>query len=126
MVAEATMPRRRRYGRAPGVTSISTRRKRMPIHLHPLSRRRLLASTAVAAAGCLLPGWLRAAGGKPVDPDRVALLSDTHVAADPKAVLREVCMFDHLERVRADVLAQPVLPAALIVNGDLALTSGLA
>ena len=99
----------------------------MPIHLPPLSRRRFLTTAGAATAGCLLPGWLRAAdAGKSADPDRVALLSDTHIAADPKAVLREVCMFDHLDRVRADVLAQPTLPAALVVNGDLALTSGLA
>ncbi|MDB5297941.1 MAG: cpdA 2, partial [Phycisphaerales bacterium] len=103
----------------------------MPIHLPPLSRRRFLASSAAAAAGLLLPGrsWgadaLAPAGGTPVDPDRLALLSDIHVAADPAAVNRGVNMADHLAAAVRAVLDGPARPAGLLVNGDLAYNAGL-
>ncbi len=96
----------------------------MPLELRPLSRRRLLGTSLAALTAGLLPRRLWAAD-KPVDPARVALFSDTHVAADAKAVLREVCMFEHLQKASADMLAQPTLPSAMLVNGDLALNVGL-
>ena len=96
----------------------------MPIHLPPLSRRRFLSASLAAMAGGALIRDLRA-DGKPVDPARVALFSDTHLAADIKAINRQVCMFEHFEAARASLLAQSTLPAAMLINGDLALNTGL-
>ena len=50
----------------------------MPIQLPPISRRRFLAGSLAAGAGMLLPRRLLA-DDVPVDPNRFALLADTHV-----------------------------------------------
>ena len=97
----------------------------MPIHLPPISRRRFLASTiAAAAAAALGRRGLAADDAVKIDPNRFALLSDTHLAADVKAKKGEVAMFDNFEKVRADVLAGTSRPAAVLVNGDLAYNVG--
>ncbi len=95
----------------------------MPVHLPPLSRRRFLASTAIAGAGLLFPGALRAAE-KPVDENCWALFSDTHVAADRKTVARGINMTGHFEAVSREVLELPKRPARVLVNGDCAFNSG--
>ncbi|HZM01743.1 MAG TPA: metallophosphoesterase, partial [Candidatus Saccharimonadales bacterium] len=55
---------------------------------------------------------------------RVALLSDTHIAADPNRRARGVNMTNNLRAVTAEVLAWPQAPGAVFVNGDLAFDSG--
>ncbi|QOV92173.1 metallophosphoesterase [Humisphaera borealis] len=96
----------------------------MPIQLPPISRRQFLGASLAALAGGAFIGDLRA-DGKPVDPTRVALFSDTHLAADAKAISRQVCMLEHFEAARASMLAMPALPGAMLINGDLALNAGL-
>src|SRR5690349_15273546 len=96
------------YGmvRSPGAVRLSCRPpagSTMPITLPPLrslpaiSRRRFLAGSLAAGAGLLLRRPLLAADetvqSVPVDPHRFALLSDTHIAADPKVAARGVNMF---------------------------------
>lgn len=95
----------------------------MPLHLAPLSRREFLRRSVLAGAGLLALPVVRAAGA---DPDRWALLSDTHVAGDPAAVLREVNMAEHLRKAIAEVCALDAAPAGLFVNGDCAVLKGLA
>jgi len=99
----------------------------MPIHLTPMTRREFLSRSAGAGAVLVLSGW---AGGeadpkRKADPNRFALLSDTHVAADPKAVLRRVNMTDHFRKAAEEAAALKVRPAAAIFGGDLALLKGL-
>ncbi len=95
----------------------------MPVYLRPISRRRFLAGSFAAAAavalgpGCALPARKR-------DPNGVALLSDIHIAADPRKVARSVNMTDHLKTVAAEVVAWPETPGTVFVNGDLAFNSG--
>jgi hypothetical protein len=103
----------------------------------PVSRRHFLLGTlAAAGAAVALPGWVRAAGrsvltttsvarptGTP-DPDRIALLSDVHIAANPRATSRGVNMFDNLWRVGEEVATSGLRPAATLVTGDLSVTSG--
>jgi Icc protein len=58
------------------------------------------------------------------DPHRLALLSDTHIAADPAAHERDVVMYDHLKQVCAEVLRLDPRPAAVLINGDCAYHKG--
>jgi Icc protein len=95
----------------------------MPIYLPPLSRRSFLKTSLTAAAGALCVPSLMAASGK-FDPNSWALLSDIHIAADPKKVARHTNMTDNLSSVRKEILALPTKPGAVLINGDLAFNSG--
>lgn len=94
----------------------------MPIHLAPLSRRAFLTRTAAVAAGVSLTRFISAA---PAQEDwNIALLSDTHIAADPAALGRGINMADHLRQAVREVLALPDRPQAVLFNGDCALQKG--
>ena len=99
----------------------------MPLHLPPLTRRTFLRRSLAATASLLTFPALRAAQSD-ADPDRWALLSDPHIAADRAAILRDVNMTEHLEAavrgVRAFALTSK--PAGVFVNGDCAVLKGLA
>ena len=95
----------------------------MPIHLPPLSRRGFLKATLAAGAAALVPGRLDAGQGA-VDPNRVALLADTHVWADPAAVQREIRSVETATAAFGQVLALDPLPAHLFVAGDCAAMAG--
>jgi Icc protein len=97
----------------------------MPLHLHAISRREFLLRSAAAGAGLLIIPALRAAGSK-ANPDRWALLSDTHIAADPAATKLDVNMAGHLRAAIAEVLALSTPPQGMLINGDCALDQGLA
>ncbi len=97
----------------------------MPIHLPPLPRRTFLRRSLAATAGLLTFPSLRAAQGG-ADPDRFALLSDTHIAADRALVMRSVNMTEHLEAAVKGVLSLGAKPAGVFVNGDCAVLKGLA
>ena len=88
----------------------------MPITLPGISRRRFLSAAAAGVATCLA----RTAWGedRACDPNRFALLSDTHVAADPKMMARGVNMHDNLRAVIREVLALQPAPAGAFVCGD--------
>jgi hypothetical protein len=96
----------------------------MPIHLPPISRRRFLAGSAAALAGGLSArvGWADAPSS---DPHFFALISDIHVAADPKEVNRGVTMTDNFRRIADEITALKIKPAAAIINGDCAYLHGL-
>jgi len=111
----------------------------MPISLPPIgseaknfrpSRRRFLAGSLATAAGLFLqprslPSLWAAdapATAPSANPDRFALLSDIHIAADRKLVVRDANMFDNLQRVSAEVTDRR--PAAVFIDGDLAYLHG--
>ncbi|MBI3879294.1 MAG: metallophosphoesterase [Verrucomicrobia bacterium] len=97
----------------------------MPIHLPPLSRRDFLVRSLLAGAGLATSRALFAADRlKPIDPHSFALLSDTHISADPKGALRNVVMADNLRAVTAEVNLLAQRPAHALVNGDCALLRG--
>ncbi|MEM7601257.1 MAG: metallophosphoesterase [Verrucomicrobiota bacterium] len=91
----------------------------MPIHLDSVSRRRFFQGAAVLTAGSLgLP--LRAAAST----DSWAFLSDTHIAADPGSISREVNMTEHLTTVVAELLEEAEHLSGVIIDGDVALDDG--
>ena len=90
----------------------------------PLGRRQFIRYSAQALAACSLTGAARAAAGSP-DSDKslhLALLSDLHVAADPKSENRKFNPWENLQRVVAEV--RDIQPHAVFVNGDLARQTG--
>jgi Icc protein len=93
----------------------------MPLHLTSCSRRRFLSVTALAGGG-----WLTQFAAHAADdgPETFALLSDTHIAADPARVLRDVNLCDNLKAVLAEVKALSKSPSAVLLNGDAALNEG--
>jgi 3',5'-cyclic AMP phosphodiesterase CpdA len=103
----------------------------MPISLPSLSRRRFLAGSAAAGLGLLAESIRAQVFGAEVisayaDPNRLALLSDTHVADKLSASSRGVTMADNLWAVTRDVLALRDKPAHILINGDLAHLHGRA
>jgi 3',5'-cyclic AMP phosphodiesterase CpdA len=102
----------------------------MPIYLPSFSRRKFLAGSVSAGVGFMAGGTLDAgilgldAMGDGSDPDRLALLSDTHVSASLGRTHRGVNMCDNLRRVCDAVLAQRHAPAHVLINGDLAYLHG--
>ncbi len=98
----------------------------MPVSLPQLSRREFLKRAALAgAAVAFAPASHAALFGKSRDKHTFAFFSDAHVAADPATVSRKVNMADQLAACVRELAAWPVKPAAVIVNGDLALNQGL-
>jgi hypothetical protein len=97
----------------------------MPITLPELTRREFLKRAAlIGAATALTPssyaGWF----GKSRDKNTFAFFSDTHIAADTATVKSGVNMTDNFAACVRELTAWPVRPAAIIVNGDLALKDG--
>jgi endonuclease/exonuclease/phosphatase family metal-dependent hydrolase len=114
----------------------------MPIILPPITRRQFiqrslaLGGTALMSSRALLASDSAGVG---VDPNRVALLADTHISADPNLAYpgtkwpgspvkesehESVNMADALTQAAKDVIALNPRPAHLIVNGDCALSNG--
>ena len=97
----------------------------MPIHMGPMTRRNFLAGTTGAAAALLLRGRAGAADKLKVDPHCFALLSDTHVPADPKTKQAGVNMTDNFRQAIAQVTNLETAPGGAIFCGDLAHQAGL-
>lgn len=88
-----------------------------------ISRRCFVRSLTLMAAGVALRP--RHAGAAAADPDRIAFVSDTHIAAALDKIVRQVWnMADNLKRVRGEICALQPPPAAMVVNGDIALQDG--
>jgi Icc protein len=94
-----------------------------------LNRRQLLRGGLALAAWTLRPQWLRAdeevgTSGPACDPDcaRWALLSDTHIAADPENRYRGFYPYRNLLEVTGQIACD--LPDGLVITGDLARLRG--
>src|SRR4051812_30488162 len=118
----------------------------MPMYLPPISRRRFLAGSVAAGVGMLAGGRLLEArsltaapnpvptslrlAAQPIatsfDQNRLALISDTHVNADLGRTFWGTNMAANLRQVCGEVLGLDALPAAVLINGDLAHLKGRA
>jgi 3',5'-cyclic AMP phosphodiesterase CpdA len=114
----------------------------MPIILPPITRRQFIKrSLAFGGTAIMAPHAMAAADrkGAGLDQNRVALLADTHISADPNRVYpgtkwpgtpvkedehESVNMAVCLAEAAKSVLALNPRPAQLIVNGDCALSNG--
>jgi Icc protein len=97
----------------------------MPITLPPLSRRAFLKRAALAgAAVATAPRSFAGLFGKARDKHTFAFYSDSHIAADARLNHGGVNMADNLAASVRELVEWPVKPAAIIVNGDLALNHG--
>jgi hypothetical protein len=98
----------------------------MPVTLPPISRRRFLnGSLAAATAAALSPRWLSAQDAAAVDPHRFALLSDTHIHADPNSIHKtDVNPYANLAAACREICALAPKPAAVLHSGDCANHAG--
>jgi 3',5'-cyclic AMP phosphodiesterase CpdA len=96
----------------------------MPIHVPPLTRRAFVGQALALTAGvaAFRPVFGAAAA---TDENFFALLSDTHIAADPKLVARDTNMTDNLRQAVAEIVALEKKPVAALINGDCAYNKGL-
>ena len=113
----------------------------MPIILPPIARRDFIKGSFVLSGVSITASSFVVADSKSVrfDPNRIALLADTHISADPKQSYpgtkwpgspvqedehESVNMADSLESTIKSVIALDPRPAHLIVNGDCTLSRG--
>lgn len=114
----------------------------MPITLPPIARRQFIRGAMVLGGGALVtPRVLATADGEgdALDKNRVALLADTHISADPNRVYpgtkwpgspvkdgehEYVHIAKCLEETVKSVIALNPRPAHLIINGDCAFSRG--
>jgi 3',5'-cyclic AMP phosphodiesterase CpdA len=114
----------------------------VPFILPPITRRRFFKGSLAFGCTALMASRARAAADNKraaLDPNRVALLADTHISADPNQAYpgtkwpdspckedehEWVNMADCLSQTAQSVIALDPRPAHLIVNGDCALSHG--
>lgn len=114
----------------------------MPIILPPIARRQFIKNSLALGGTVITASSLSAKAGSHVvrlDQNRVALLADTHISADPKqsypgtkwpgTPVKEdehewVNMADSLARSAREIIALKPRPANLVINGDCALSRG--
>lgn len=90
-----------------------------------LPRRQFLRTSAKAfALGAALTGLVRRStiAAEPAESLRLALFSDTHVAADPKTEYRKFLPAENLKRAIEQMAA--ARPHAALLNGDIARLTG--
>jgi hypothetical protein len=96
----------------------------MPIYLPPMNRRRFLAGAFAAYLSGRLPSPSVLAADSNLNS--LALLADTHIAADRTTVFKDVNMADHLAAVVSEIGVLKQRPALGLVVGDLAKKDGQA
>ena len=95
----------------------------MPLHAGSLSRRDFLRQSAAAVAGLTVLSTLQAADSA-VNPNLLALLSDTHIPNAPEVAARGTNMTANLQQVVRELTALKTRPAGVVVNGDCAYLKG--
>jgi 3',5'-cyclic AMP phosphodiesterase CpdA len=91
------------------------------IDYQPINRKQFF-STSIGAMGAIVLGGATRAWGQLPESFRVALLSDTHIPADPTEAFRSFRPYENLQTIVPQVVASA--PQAVIVNGDAARLTG--
>lgn len=94
------------------------------VFYHPSDRRSFLRTVLWGGAAVLTCGTRGAGADSDGEGFRVALLSDTHVPADPQNAYRGFKPWDNLQAVVPEVLASR--PEVAVINGDAARLEGFA
>lgn len=91
----------------------------MTFHLTPCSRRQFVSATVAGGVANIV---CRSASSAPTaEVAHWALLADTHIAGKQEAKgLGGTVMYDNLNRVIDEILAEDPLPSGVIINGDCA------
>src|SRR5215213_3930220 len=99
----------------------------MPLSLPAPTRRKFL--TGLGAAIVSFP--LGRSHAAELDEDLIAILNDPHIGeplstaySDPQVLKKVSADSEHLKAAVDWLLALPKRPAAVLINGDLALTNG--
>ena len=92
----------------------------MPLHLTFPDRREFLKSSLGGGIGLLTFRAEAEIISDDAEPDRIALLADTHINADLSTTVYESVMSANLKRVIGDILSQPNKPTMAIIDGDCA------
>jgi Icc protein len=95
----------------------------MALWLHPRPTRRQFLAAAGTAAASVTFARTATSSQAPARPLRLALLSDTHIPANPAERYRGFSPVDNLAKVVPQVVATPVDGA--LIGGDLARLQGL-
>ena len=88
----------------------------------PIGRRKFLKLSSVAGAAFAVSRTIGKTDEQAAQSIRLALLSDLHLAADPKTEFRKFFPAESLKTVLPQVMA--TRPAGVLINGDLARLSG--
>lgn len=96
----------------------------MPVFLPAISRRRFLGTTLLGLTGLVAGCRTSAVDIGSADETEWALFSDTHIAADPTFVARNVNVSRNLEKAVAEVCRGQRRPTGVIVCGDCAYGTG--
>jgi len=88
----------------------------------PIGRRAFLKLSSKAVAAFAISRTIALAGDETGSSVRLALLSDLHLAADPKNEFRKFLPAESLKTVLPQVIATS--PAGIVINGDLARLTG--
>ena len=88
-----------------------------------LSRRHFLGLSLLGSAG-YLAGCRTAPYGSATDPNRVALLADSHIASSRDKIHSGVNLYNNMKQVVAEVLSMSPRPANVIIAGDCAFSNG--
>ena len=94
----------------------------MPVSMYPPSRREFLQQLGAVAAGSVL--WTAQAATAPVDPNRWALLSDVHLAADSNMIHEGIHMAGNFTTATKAIAVFDPRPAGAIICGDCAVIQG--
>jgi len=96
----------------------------MPITLKALSRRQFLAGSVAAGLSLALRKGEVFGAEENLDPHRLSLLSDVHIAADGTHRERGVVMYENLKHATDEILGLASKPAGVFINGDCAFLQG--
>jgi Icc protein len=120
---QTSFPEHDRSARLRSEQTLLSNHSPMPLHCTPLSRRAFLSRTLLGGVAVFTARL--GSGATPGAEERWALLADTHIAANPAQIARQINMADQLAAEVAEVKALAGSGIRhVLVNGDCSLDRG--